>query len=143
MTSVSLATLAQRDIRLNTEREPGDLRALDLIDSWAYRVVRMFEESSLLDWSSTDDLRTLDDFYAALNERDGVEKVLAQVGSDSCPTVDAIDALFRAFTFVDENDRLRRAAPDYFGESVPDPCGWWWSRLPRSGPIAADADRCF
>jgi hypothetical protein len=77
---------------------------------------------------------TVDDYTNDLCSRDGLALVL-----DGCPEplraklaalVEEADRAFRAGTLEDAEGRLAR----YF--RIGPESGWWWSRVPASGPLA-------
>ncbi|MEV8610006.1 hypothetical protein AB0383_19110 [Amycolatopsis sp. NPDC051373] len=80
---------------------------------------------------------TENDLAAALFMRDFVEDALAGLEPELAdrvrPGVTAADDLFRSFTVEDPGDRMAKVAHiDLAGR------GWWWFRVPASGPIAQD-----
>lgn len=101
---------------------------IELIDGWAGHVARLWEEGhqdeSLGAWG-------VHDFVAALFLRSRVARGLLQANLSPPGVLRVADELFREFTEPDELGALARIVPGL------DFDGWWWSRVPRLGPIAA------
>jgi len=108
-------------------------QALDLVDSWASHVLRFCKESSTT--SNDSDLAWgVHDWVAALYIRDRVQHAVdSQLNDAQLPaTVQVADELFRSFTTLDDDNRLRLAASDLPREP------WWWARIPVGGPVATE-----
>lgn len=109
--------------------------AADLALGWAQHVVRLKGEAvgatpSELAWNAWD-------YVAALVLRELCETHLlksGRAGADARRIVAATDELLRSFTEDDPRGAVRRFADDDAG------AGWWWSRIPTSGPIRTELD---
>lgn len=77
-----------------------------------------------------------DDYTAALTIRSLIEDAREQVPSETAPQFDAwlnqLDARFRGSTVPDDAHLLSK----WIREESPD--GWWWHRVPPSGPVLDD-----
>lgn len=114
----------------DTERD-----AIDLAISWSAHVSKI-DADRVLPWSDRS-VWTEYDLAAALHMRDFVQMAL-----DRIPTklrdrmqqvVDATDEQFRSYTIDDPRGRMATVAGvDLAGR------GWWWRRVPETGPIAQD-----
>jgi hypothetical protein len=103
---------------------------LDLIDSWAGHVLRLFREST----GQVPDSWGAHDYIAALYVRDrlgnALKRMTNEIHRDDPFSVQTIDSLFVSFTSADVEHQLRR-----FQDELPgDP--WWWQRIPTTGPVA-------
>lgn len=111
-----------------------EISGLDLVDAWAYEVLRLYRESF---GSETRESWVPEDFIAALYTRDRLEAMLSELGADrELPTVLAVDELFRSFT-VDDPSRVLSAWGSDELPSEP----WWWQRIPGQGPIAEELSK--
>jgi len=103
---------------------------LQVLEAWAAHVVHLYEdihERSEGSWGAHD-------YVAALFIRDRVEAGL--VSTEFRPAVvQAVDALFEAFTVEDEAMLLDPV------QARPDAGGPWWSRVPASGPVRDELDQ--
>jgi hypothetical protein len=114
----------------STERD-----AIDLAISWAAHVGKI-DADRALPWSDRS-VWTEHDLAAALHMRDFVQMAL-----DRLPpalqkrmqlVVSPVDAQFRSYTVEDPRKRMAViAGVDLAGR------GWWWRRVPETGPIAQD-----
>lgn len=81
---------------------------------------------------------TAHDLVAALLIRDRIAEVLeaqpAGVRADAAESLAAADTVFSEMTVEDADGVVRRFAENLSASA------WWWSRLPRRGPIRADFD---
>lgn len=77
-----------------------------------------------------------DDYIAALTIRSMIEETRTEVPSGLATQFDAwldrVDAEYRDFAVPDEQGLI----PRWVHDEVPD--GWWWHRVPPSGPILED-----
>jgi len=109
-----------------------------LLQGWADHVERLVAEVGL----DPDDGRrwTPHDLVAALYLRDFVERGLRELPEELAAlgrrAVGPADAAFDAFTVPDPEGLLRAWIPD-----EPLGHGWWWRRVPASGPVAHDLRR--
>jgi hypothetical protein len=80
------------------------------------------------------------DLIAADSLRDfiarGLELVSEKESSNFIAALGEVDSRFLSYTEVDELGALLRLAGD-----EPKARGWWWVRIPRSGPIRRELDR--
>jgi hypothetical protein len=121
--------------------EPDDgnkLDALGLARAWALHVEKLDHDRALPHTDRT--VWTEHDFAGALFMRDFVEDALARLRPDLAGKVrrhvTTADDLFRSFTTDDPGDRIAKIARiDLAGR------GWWWFRVPASGPIVQDLAR--
>ena len=123
--------LDQVVVQLSDTRE---ITLTELLGAWRAHVARIHDELGFdrdVGW-------TAHDLVAALLLRDRIEDVLAPqpapVRFEAAEAIAGADATFAEMTVQDADRVVRR-----FAENV-DASGWWWSRLPRSGPIRADLD---
>jgi hypothetical protein len=109
--------------------------AADLVLGWAQHVVRLKSEaagatSAELAWNAWDYVAAL-----VLRELCEIHRVNGSTaGVDAVRIVAATDDLLRSFTEDDPRGVVRRFADDDAG------AGWWWSRIPTSGPVRAELD---
>lgn len=107
-----------------------------LVQGWSGHVDRLVAERDL----DPDDGRRWNahDLVAALYLRDFVERGLREAPADLAAlgrrAVGPADAAFDAFTVPDPEGLLRAFIPD----DEPLGKGWWWRRVPASGPVAHD-----
>lgn len=109
--------------------------AADLVLGWAQHVVRLKVEAdgatpAELAWNAWD-------YVAALVLRELCEIHLVKssnAGVDAMRVLAATDEVLRSFTEDDPRGVVRRFAADDAGT------GWWWSRIPASGPIRTELD---
>ena len=99
----------------------------ELIDGWAGHVARLWDEAHQAD---SLDAWGVHDYVAALYLRSKVERGLLQADIAPPAVLSVADQLFREFTVVDESGALARIEPS------PNTDGWWWSRIPKLGPVA-------
>jgi hypothetical protein len=109
--------------------------AIDLAVAWALHV-RKIDQDRALPWSDRS-VWTEYDLAGALFLRDRVENALNKLPSTLAiklrTYVDTSDAAFHSFTIEDYGERIAKiASVDVIGR------GWWWFRVPDSGPIAQD-----
>ncbi|HEX2149946.1 MAG TPA: hypothetical protein VHI31_07245 [Actinomycetota bacterium] len=109
-----------------------DASLLELVDSWAERVLRL-EEAAQAPGPYTD-LSPVKEFVSGLQVRDRLEQSLTDntSGSSAPALIRAVDALYRAYTLQDDHRVLARLDEDLPTEP------WWWSRIPAAGPLAAE-----
>lgn len=108
----------------------------DLVMAWNHHVERLRKEAG----KQEDDARFTwneHDYVAALFLRDNLESGLRTSEDDRArKAVDKVDASFRSFTGEGPAELLPRLA-----DVSPDNRGWWWRRVPLTGPVARDLDR--
>jgi hypothetical protein len=112
--------------------------AIDLAVAWTLHV-RKIDQDRALPWSDRS-VWTEHDLAGALFLRDRVENALNNLPSTLTiklrTYVDTSDSAFRSFTIDDSGERMAKiASVDVAGR------GWWWFRVPDSGPIAQDLAR--
>lgn len=75
-----------------------------------------------------------DDLVGSYHLRDAIESGLdlldAATGFRKVAVLSATDELFQSFTVDDEDGWLR-----VFDRTLDPGRGWWWQRIPRSGPV--------
>lgn len=112
--------------------------ALGLARSWTLHVEKLDHDRALPYTDRT--VWTEHDLAGALFMRDFVEDALARLRPALADKVRryaaTADDLFRSFTADDPGDRIAKIARiDLAGR------GWWWFRVPTSGPIVQDLAR--
>lgn len=124
-------SLEQVVVRLSDTRE---ITLVELLGAWRAHVERIHNELGFdrdVGW-------TAHDLVAALLLRDRIEDALAPqpagVRAEAMEVLAGPDTMFSDMTVQDADGLVRR-----FAENE-DASGWWWSRLPRRGPIRADLD---
>ncbi|SDJ32119.1 hypothetical protein SAMN05444157_2813 [Frankineae bacterium MT45] len=125
------APLDQVVVRLSATRE---ITLAQLLEAWQAHVERIHIE---LDFNR-DVAWTAHDLVAALLLRDRIEDVLARqpagVRAEAAEVLTGPDTMFSDMTVEDSDGLVRRFAENEEAEA------WWWSRVPRRGPIRADLD---
>ncbi len=112
--------------------------ALGLAVAWAAHVEKIDNDRAL---PRTDrSVWTEHDLAGALFVRDAVAAALGRLREDLADRlatyVSEADDRFRSFTKDDSGERMAKIAHvDLSGR------GWWWFRIPTSGPIAEDLAR--
>jgi hypothetical protein len=117
----------------STERD-----AIDLAVAWAAHV-RKIDDDRALPWSDRS-VWTEHDFAAALHMRDFVQTALDRLPPTLRERMQQVvagtDEQFRSYTVDDPRGRMATVAGvDLAGR------GWWWRRVPGTGPIAEDLAR--
>jgi hypothetical protein len=120
--------------RATAEFGDGRQTVLVLMEGWAIRVLRLFEEHGLSNIDEVRDTRGIHDFIAALHIRDYLEAGLrTNLRDERDPAlVRVTDQLFMSFTLEDTS--WTWVQPDLPSEP------WWWHRFPVSGPVALELD---
>jgi hypothetical protein len=127
-----LASLDRYLYRLSADRS---MSVLELLTAWRLHVQRIDRERS----ASVDDPQTWDanDLVSALLLRDFLEDCLVLLPSPLRSTVaelvSGVDDLFKSTTQVDDRHLI-----DLVTDREQAGRGWWWQRIPDSGPILAD-----
>jgi hypothetical protein len=103
---------------------------LDLVGSWAQHVLRLYNERNTT-FEQSPYAWGVWDLGAANIIREVVARALVENGLDDPPVLNAIDELFKSFTSSREVD-WGRLMHEQRGT------GWWWDRIPTSGPVLAD-----
>jgi hypothetical protein len=117
-----IAEIEARPVQLSTKRSRD---AIDLAAAWAHQVEKIGDEREL-----AGSLLLRDFLQEAL---DGLRPPLRERLTD---WVAGVDDRYRALTVDDPAGRMALvAAVDPTGR------GWWWRRLPDTGPIAEDLAR--
>ncbi|MEV5650234.1 hypothetical protein AB0L57_18460 [Nocardia sp. NPDC052254] len=130
-----LAELEQNSIALKT----GERRdAVRLADSWAAHIDKI-DHDRALPWSDRSVWNEYD-FCAALAIRDylntAIENLPAPLSDKVSEYVSEADERYQAITAEDSGKRMAAVAQvDRTGR------GWWWYRVPDSGPIVEDLAR--
>lgn len=112
---------------------------LDVLASWALHVQKLDSERSVVLTHSIADAKIwgAHDLVAAQYMRNHLEDCLQQVPewlrSKVVEQVARIDDRFMSFTKPDDDNMLARF--DEYSVSAP---GWWWHRIPVSGPVLED-----
>jgi hypothetical protein len=135
LTDDEISDIAERPLALADGTESD---AIDLAVAWTLHV-RKIDQDRALPWSDRT-VWTEHDLAGALFLRDRVETALNTLPSTLATKlrtyVDTSDAVFRSFTIDDSGERMAKiASVDVAGR------GWWWFRVPDSGPIAQDLAR--
>ncbi|MFJ6213883.1 hypothetical protein ACIQGZ_11210 [Streptomyces sp. NPDC092296] len=114
------------------------LGLVTLLIGWYEHVTRMEREIELPDsdrsvWGAHDLIAAdiLRDFLAR-----GLESLSGGESRNFLNALNEADSRFLSYTEVDELGVLLRLDDD-----GPEVRGWWWTRIPRSGPIRRDLDR--
>jgi hypothetical protein len=109
--------------------------AADLIVGYAARVNRLDAEHALHPGDDRD-LWNAHDLVGTLIIRDMAERGLdlldGELRSRVASAVARVDERLRSFTEPDERRLVHRFAGEDAGH------GWWWNRIPRSGPIRTE-----
>ncbi|GIH01964.1 hypothetical protein Rhe02_00310 [Rhizocola hellebori] len=134
LTEADTATMEATPVDLGHGRSRS---VADLVVSWAGHVNRLHAEQYLRP-GEDNEAWTAHDYVAALIIRDFVERalrLLPRTAEDHAFTaVTKHDELLRSFTEPDATGVLQRFAPDEWN------AGWWWQRLPQSGPVRQELD---
>lgn len=113
----------------------GRRDAIRLAIAWNAHVEKI-DEDRALPWSDHS-VWNEHDLAAAMFMRDFVEDALDPLSSSLRAKlrsyVDAVDEVFRSYTIDDSGERMAGIAT----VDVTDR-GWWWFRVPASGPVAQD-----
>lgn len=109
--------------------------AIDYARAWELHVEKI-DNDRALPWTDHS-VWTEHDFAATLFQRDFLEQALTRlrpvVADKLRPYVTRTDDRFRSFTEDDSGELMARIAG-----VEPGTRGWWWYRVPTSGPIAQD-----
>jgi hypothetical protein len=112
--------------------------ALRFADGWASRVAK-FDADRALAWTD----RTVwneHDLAGSLHQRDFLERAMAQLPAELrerlAAWVAGVDDRFRSYTVDDSDGKMAKVAEVELGGR-----GWWWRRVPDSGPIVEDLAR--
>jgi hypothetical protein len=120
--------------------KPGDdkLDAIDYARSWELHVEKL-DNDRALPWTDRS-VWTEHDLAGTLFQRDFLEDALSRLRPELAAKirqyVAKTDGRFRSFTADDSGDRMAKIA----GISMAGR-GWWWFRVPTSGPIVQDLAR--
>lgn len=127
---MDLKELSTTSVKLPDGKESS---LLELLDDWANRVLKLEEGAQT---TTADELAGIKEFVALLQVRDRLEQALADEKESSVPAlVKAVDALYSAYTLRDDHKVLAKL--DDAAPTEP----WWWSRIPATGPLAAEFSR--
>lgn len=127
---MDLKELSTTSVKLPDGQESS---LLELLDRWAGYVLSLEENAQQ---PSAEELAGIKDFVAGLTLRDRLEKALTDAPQSSVPAlVKAVDALYSAYTLRDDHKVLAKL--DDAAPTEP----WWWSRIPATGPLAAEFSR--
>lgn len=111
---------------------PGLIRG---IDSWCGEVLALRNDSLWPGHGPRNSHGTLDDLFGAYVARDRLARV---PDSADLLMVVAVDALFESFT-----EEVGRNWIAFNGMESDAGDGWWWARLPVSGPLRDDFDEAL
>ena len=118
--------------RLLEEERPTGLEIAARLDGLASEVLQA-RADALSDNGGEGKDRGLDHFFGTVIARDRLE---VQLEESNLYVVAAIDALFSSFTVeVDDDWYLLTGLEHLTGN------GWWWSRMPVSGPVRVEFER--
>jgi hypothetical protein len=130
-----LAEIASRSVNLTGQRT---IDAVELASGWANRVAKI-DLDRALPWSDRS-VWNEHDLAGSLFARDFLQEAI-----DGLPQplrdrlagwVAGVDERFRSYTVDDPRERMAKVAEtDLAGR------GWWWRRVPATGPIAEDLAR--
>lgn len=109
-----------------------DAITTELSVAWAQHVDRLAKESGSK-YSHEDDVWGVYDFVAALWIRERLESRLIGDATLREELSANSDEMFLQFTRNDDDGRLA----EYIDPASTD-LGWWWRRIPQSGPVADD-----
>ncbi|HEX5203379.1 MAG TPA: hypothetical protein VFW27_25895 [Actinoplanes sp.] len=133
--AAEIAEIESRTVPLSGDRTAD---ALELAAGWAGRVDKL-DRDRALPWSD----RTVwneHDLAGSLFVRDFLQQALNGLPETTrrklAEWVGAADQRFRGFTVDDPAGRMSRVAEVDLGGR-----GWWWRRVPDSGPIVEDLAR--
>lgn len=122
------------------KQTPGDdkLDAIELARAWELHVEKI-DNDRTLPWTDRS-VWTEHDLAGAMFMRDFVEDALSRLRPELAGKVRRYvakaDDRFRSFTADDSGERMAKiAGVDMAGR------GWWWFRVPTSGPIVQDLAR--
>ncbi|WP_306960418.1 hypothetical protein [Arthrobacter bambusae] len=106
-----------------------------MIEAWSAHIARFIAEMDV-DIDVAYDWWGVDDFIAALCLRDFISGARAALSPADLPDFDAAilpaDEEFMRITVADPDRSMARIGGFETRE------GWWWGRVPREGPIAAE-----
>ena len=130
-----ITDIKSRPIRLGTGEERDAIR---LADSWEAHVEKI-DRDRALPWSDRTVWNEFD-LCAALTIRDRLESAMNNLseilGARMAGYVAEADDRFMSITVEDSGKRMGAVAElDITGR------GWWWFRIPNSGPIVEDLAR--
>lgn len=116
----------------------GAMTLADVAEAWARRVARFrAEEHSSLDdpatWGGHDYIGTL---YWRSHVVAAIQQAPAEVRDLMLERVAPVDEAFVSFTEPDSRGLVSR-----FADKQPPDSGWWWLRLPRTGPAREEMDQ--
>lgn len=116
----------------------GAMTLADVIKGWDSRVERFrAEEHSSLDdpstWGGHDYIGTL---HWRSHVAAAIQQAPAEVRDLMLERVASVDDAFMSFTEPD-----RRGVVSRFANEQPPDSGWWWQRLPRTGPAREEIDQ--
>jgi len=123
---VMLSDLVSMEVRFGGREMP----LLDLVDAWSQHVLRLYSERGE-SFDSKPDAWGVWDLGAAYLIRDAVSAALDRAGADEPSCLVAVDELLKVFT-TERSPDWRALMNEERG------AGWWWSRIPSSGPVLAD-----
>jgi hypothetical protein len=117
--------------------ESREIDLCDLVASWYQHVRKMETDLRLSDSDRT--AWGAYDFLAALSIRDfvarGLEDLDPHYSTAAAAAVRDVDERFLSYTELDNSLRIKK-----FDDSISENLGWWWKRIPASGPIRRELD---
>ena len=134
----SEAELAEIDTNKIMRADGNEVSAVELARAWE-RYVKKINDDRALPWEDHS-VWTEHDLAGALFMRDYVEDALERLRPELADKmrqyVAKTDDLFKSFTAEDSGERMGRiTGVELEGR------GWWWFRVPTSGPIVQDLAR--
>ncbi|WKX73554.1 hypothetical protein [Streptomyces sp. XD-27] len=132
--SSEISKLQQISVRVSASRE---IDLCDLVAGWYQHLKKMESDLPLSDSDRT--VWGAYDLLAALSLRDFVARGLGKLDPD-CSTAAAaavrdVDEKFLSYTEQDDCQRIKK-----LDDSIGEGRGWWWKRIPVSGPIRREID---
>lgn len=115
--------------KLLEEEGSTGLEIADRLDGWASEVLQC-RADALSDNGGEAKDRGLDHFFGTVKARDRLEM---QLGEHDLYVLGAIDALFSSFTEEVDDDWCLLTGLEHLAGN-----GWWWSRMPVSGPVRVE-----
>lgn len=132
--SGEVSRLRQISVRVSASRE---IDLCDLVTGWYQHVRKMESDLPLSDSDRT--VWGAYDLLAALSLRDFVARGLGELDPGysmaAAAAVRDVDERFLSYTERDDSQRIKKL-DDSIGEGQ----GWWWKRIPVSGPIRREMD---
>ena len=103
---------------------------IDLVDAWAQHVLRLYGERNET-FESSPDAWGIWDLGAAYIIREALSSGMSGRELERPPALVAVDELLKSFTHTRSPD-WKELMNEERGP------GWWWDRIPTSGPVLAE-----